>query len=90
MILAVDQPHIRLIDRTDRAWVFPVHELPSAMAAWTAGQAFWTSVDVWGRPSTIRLGHVVAIQHWTDESIALLDAEEAEERARALINGASE
>jgi hypothetical protein len=83
----LEEPHIRLVDRDGDAWPFPVHELPSAMAAWTAGHAFWSGVDCWGAAVTLRLFNIVAISHWTAESIAA-HAEDAEiERQRSITDG---
>jgi hypothetical protein len=87
MSTRLDEPHIRLIDRDGGAWCFPTQELPSAMAAWTAGAAFWTGIDCWGAAVTLRLMNIVAISHRTAEAIAA-HAEDAEiERQRSITEG---
>lgn len=59
---------------------------PSLLAAWQAGQAFWSGETLWGNRVVIRLGEVVAVFVNSAEGIAAYLADDAERKLRDLTD----
>lgn len=87
MILRREMPHFRAVTRDDTPWGLPDESYEEFLAAWMRGEAFWRGIDLWDQPITIKLATIVAVVRKTEHSLALGDAEEQEERQRALLHG---
>lgn len=87
MRLRADNPHLRVLCKDSASWYLPVEAAESFKGAWMGGKAFWEGVSLWGDPIIIKLGDIVGFCHKTADGMAILEAEEVEERQRKMLKG---
>lgn len=86
MKLQTELPHFRIFAK-DGSYCLPLEQADDFLAAWTAGKAFWSGIDVWGQPLWIKLADIVGACTKTADALALLADEDAEEKRRKLLAG---
>lgn len=71
--------------RDGSSWALVMEGLAAFRAAWMAGHAFWSGVDVWGQPIDVKLADIVAVVVLTEEAQLLGDEEEEEKKRREVV-----
>ena len=89
MTLRVEQPHFLATCKDGTIWRLPSGAWSEFHDTWTEGRSFWSGLDLWDQPVTIKLGDITGMIGKTAESLALFEAEATEEKARAVIEGES-
>lgn len=90
MDLRAELPHLRVCLTDGSFLAFPLSERESFLSAWTGREAFWSAVDMWGERLHVKLAIVVTVCERTAAVLALIDAEDTERKARAMISGDAE
>lgn len=71
--------------RDGQPWAITMEGLAGFRAAWMAGHAFWSGVDIWGQPIDVKLADIVAVVVLTEESQSLGEEEEEEKKRREVV-----
>lgn len=87
MKLRSELPHIGCICRDSSHWQVPLSERQSFEDAWTNGRPFWYGVDIYGASIIVKLADITGVIIKSADYLAVRDAERAEEKARALLEG---
>lgn len=83
--LRSDQPRIAATCKDGSSWLLPLSEYDSIRAAFVNSQTYWEGLNIWGESVTIKMFDITGLTELTAESLALRDAENAEEKQRALL-----
>ncbi len=82
--LRLEMPHFKAHDRDGSSWALDIIGLAAFRDAWSLGKPFWEGVSVWGDLTIIKLATVVGVTVYTEETLALREAESEEEKRREI------
>lgn len=79
--------HTRAVAFDGACYILPLDTYESFRAHWRKGEAFWSGVDFWGALIDIKLSRIEAVVQATPEALAGSAADDAAEKAEAMIRG---
>lgn len=82
MSLALEQPHVRVYCKGGTFWALPSHAAASVHSAIDRKEKWWSGFDVWQQPVRILVKTITGTIGKTTESMAILKAEDDEEKER--------